>query len=577
MALDGIFLNLLCSQLKDKLISGKLEKVYMPTRYELVFSIRTRAGGYKFLLSASGASPRLHLTAQAPENPPNPPMLCMLFRKQLAGGTLIDIEQIGFDRIVKLKFEATNEIGDRVKRTVVIEIMAQYSNIILLDENERIIDSIKKVDASKSSVRQILPGLMYEMPPSQDKFRITESNTDEIINKILSFKDKKLSSAVLSAVEGVSPTLAKEIAYRSGGDLNISEVTQKTVDKLKFELSALKSIVINKSASPTAVLTDEGKYTEFSFIPLSMYSDGYEFKSFSDLSELLDNFYFERERFARTKSKADDLFKTVNNLIERTSKKISNQKIELEECADRDTKRIYAELINANLYRLTKGGYEYEVENYYDDNKPIKIPVRPDLSPSANAQRYFKEYRKSQIAEKKLTEFIASGEEDLEYLLTVRDELNRADTEREITEIRLELSEGGYIKRKVGTKNKKASPMPPMRIEAPDGFYILVGRNNIQNDKLSLKTAAKTDMWFHIQKAPGSHVVLVCDGREPTDKAMEFAAGAAAYYSSGREAGSVVIDYTPVKNLKKPNGAKPGFVVYYTYQSTVIKPRNPQG
>ena len=198
MALDGIFLNLLCSQLKDKLISGKLEKVYMPTRYELVFSLRTRSGGYKLLLSASGASPRLHLTSQAPENPPNPPMLCMLFRKQLAGGTLIDIEQVGFDRIVKLDFEATNEIGDRIKRTVVIEIMAQYSNIILLDENEKIIDSIKKVDASKSSVRQILPGLMYEMPPSQDKFRITESNTDEIVNKILSYKDKKLSSAVLS-------------------------------------------------------------------------------------------------------------------------------------------------------------------------------------------------------------------------------------------------------------------------------------------------------------------------------------------------------------------------------------------
>ncbi len=577
MALDGIFLNLLCSQLRDKLISGKLEKVYMPTRYELVFSIRTRVGGYKLLLSASGASPRLHLTAQAPENPPNPPMLCMLFRKQLAGGTLTEIEQVGFDRIVKLKFEATNEIGDRVKRTVVIEIMAQYSNIILLDENERIIDSVKKVDASKSSVRQVLPGLMYEMPPSQDKCGITELSVDEIVGRILSFKDKKLSSAILTTIEGVSPTLAKEIAYRSGGDLNISEITQKTVDNLKFELSALKSIVINKSVSPVAVLTDEGKYTEFSFSPLSMYSDGYVFRSFKDLSELVDNFYFERERFARTRSKADDLFKTVNNLIERTSKKISNQKIELDECADRDTKRIYAELINANLYRLTKGGYEYEVENYYNDNKLVKIPVRPDFTPSANAQRYFKEYRKLQVAEKKLTELIASGEEDLEYLLTVRDELNRADTEREITEIRLELSEGGYIKRKVGTKNKKASPMPPMKIEAPDGFYILVGRNNIQNDKLSLKTAEKTDIWFHIQKAPGSHVVLVCGGKEPTDRAMEFAAGAAAYYSSGREAGSVVIDYTHVKNLKKPNGAKPGFVVYYTYRSTVIKPLNPQG
>lgn len=575
MALDGIYLNLLTSQLWDKLSLAKIEKIYMPAKYELVFALRTRTAGYKLLLSASGSAPRLHLTSQAPDNPPNPPMLCMLFRKQLAGGSLVGIEQNGFDRVVKLIFEATNELGDRVKRVVVIEIMAQYSNIILLDENNKIIDSIKKVDASKSSVRLVLPGLEYRDPPQQNKLNIAASSTDIIVDKINSLTDKKLSSAVLSVIEGVSPALAGELVYRAGGDCLVSEADENKKQRLAFEINTLKSMILSRTVSPSAVISDEGKFVDFSFTPLTGYSSGYEFKSYPDLSALLDDFYFERERYARTRSKAEDLFKTVNNLIERTAKKIANQQTELDECAGRETKKIYAELINANLYRLQKGAFEYELENYYDDNRPVKIPVRPDYTPSQNAQRYYKEYRKAQTAQVKLTELIEKGNQELDYLVTVRDELNRAGSERELNEIRLELSAGGYIKRKVGTKNKNAKPQPPLRIDAPDGFYLLVGRNNMQNDILSFKTAAKTDMWFHVQKSPGSHVVLVCDGREPTDAALEFAAKTAGYYSSLREAGSAAVDYTLVKNLKKPNGAKPGFVIYYTYQSVIIKPEKP--
>ena len=258
------------------------------------------------------------------------------------------------------------------------------------------------------------------------------------------------------------------------------------------------------------------------------------------------------------------------------AERISNQMAELEECKEREEKKIYAELINANLYRLGKGCDFYELENYYDDYKTVRIPVKPELNPTENAQRYYKEYRKLRTAEEMLTRLIAEGREELVYLRTVLDELSRAETEREISEIRQELSEGGFVRQKNQGRVKKSAPMPPLEFDAPDGFKVYVGRNNIQNDKLSLKTAMKADLWFHIQKAPGSHVILSLEGREPTEKAMEFAAKTAAYYSSGREAGAVEVDYTEVRNLKKPVGSKPGFVIYHIYNSVLVKPENPE-
>lgn len=576
MALDGIFLHLLSEELKEVLLGAKVDKIHQTQKTELVFTMRTRAGAFRLLVSASGNAPRLHLTTHPIENPANPPMLCMLMRKHLGGATLIDIKQEGFDRILRLIFSCVNEIGDRVERTLVVEIMAQYSNIILLDEKGVIIDSVKRVDSTKSSVRQILPSLKYELPPSRNKLDILSADSDTIISE-LTKKDTILSNALLGTVEGMSPVLCREIAYRaSASETQANELTPVQTEKLRFELDVLKNTVANRTVSPTAVADADGKLLDFSFIPVTQYGAVAKYSSFESLSQVLEDFYYERERLARTKSKAEDFFKTVNNLIERLAKKISNQMTELEECKDREEKRIFAELINANLYRLSKGASVYELENYYDENKLVRIAVKPELTPAENAQRYYKEYRKLRTAEEKLTELIEQGRQDLEYLRTVLDELNRAETEKEIAEIRQELADGGFVKHKFRGKQKKSQPMPPLEFTSPDGFKVYVGRNNIQNDKLSLKTAAKTDLWFHIQKAPGSHVILSLDGREPTDTALEFAAKTAAYYSSGRQAGAVEVDYTQVKNLKKPTGAKPGFVIYHVYNSILAKPENPE-
>lgn len=576
MALDGIFLHLLSEELKEVLIGSKVDKIHQTQKTELVFTLRTRNGAYRLLMSASGNAPRLHLTTQQIENPPKPPMLCMLLRKHLGGATLLDIQQEGLDRILKLVFSSVNELGDRVTRTLVIEIMAQYSNIILLDENDVIIDAVKRVDNTKSSVREVLPSLRYELPPSQNKLDITRNSAEEIIDAITS-KNIKLNNAILSSMEGMSPVLCREIAFRTAGiDAVADELTENQKIKLAFELEILKNTVLNRTLSPNAVADTDGKLLDFSFIPITQYGTVAQYLSYESLSETLERFYFERERLARTKSKAEDLFKNINNLIERLSKKISNQMAELEECKDREEKKIFAELINANLYRLGKGSTVYELENYYDDYKTVAIPVKPELTPTENAQRYYKEYRKLRTAEEMLTKLIAEGREELVYLRTVLDELSRAETEREISEIRQELSDGGFVKQKNQGKIKRSQPMPPLEFNAPDGFKVYVGRNNIQNDKLSLKTAMKSDLWFHIQKSPGSHVILSLDGREPTEKAMEYAAKVAAYYSSGREAGAVEVDYTEVRNLKKPVGAKPGFVIYHVYNSVLVKPEIPE-
>ena len=576
MALDGIYLHLLSEELKEVLIGSKVDKIHQTQKTELVFTLRTRSGAYRLLMSASGNAPRLHLTTHQIENPPKPPMLCMLLRKHLGGATLLDIQQEGLDRILKLVFSSVNELGDRVTRTLVIEIMAQYSNIILLDENDVIIDAVKRVDNTKSSVREVLPSLPYELPPKQNKLSIIDDTPEDILTSITS-KNTKLNNAILSSMEGMSPVLCREIAFRTAGiDAVADELSDNQKVKLAFELEMLKNTVLYRTVSPNAVADKDGKLLDFSFVPITQYGSAAQYLSYESLSETLERFYFERERLARTKSKAEDLFKNINNLIERLAKKISNQMAELEECKDREEKKIFAELINANLYRLSKGSTVYELENYYDDYKTVAIPVKPELTPTENSQRYYKEYRKLRTAEEMLTKLIAEGREELVYLRTVLDELSRAETEREISEIRQELSEGGFVKQKNQGRVKKSTPMPPLEFDAPDGFRVYVGRNNIQNDKLSLKTAMKSDLWFHIQKAPGSHVILSLDGREPTEKAMEFAAKTAAYYSSGREAGAVEVDYTEVRNLKKPVGSKPGFVIYHVYNSVLVKPENPE-
>lgn len=576
MAIDGLFLHFIKEEIKEFAVGAKVDKLYLPTRHELVILLRTRTQTRRLFVSVSGNAPRINFTRFTPENPANPPMLCMLLRKQLCGAAVTDVRQLGYDRVLFIDFDATNEIGDRVKRTLVVEIMAQYSNCILLDENGVIIDALKRIDASKSSFREILPQRTYELPPQQDKLNPEEATEEEILRKVLFFTDKKLSSAILSSVSGVSPLTAKEIAYRvTLSDPEINKLSDGVKQRLLHELAVLRGYIEN-GAEPCYVVSDTGEPVEFSFMPLTSLSLRGKLVAEESLSDILDFFFVEREKLLRAKSKAEDLFKTVSNLIERTSKKINNLRGELLQAEDAETKRIYAELINANLYSLQKGSSEYEVADYYNDYKMTKIPAAEHLSPAQNAQRYYKEYRKAQTAKKVLAQQIEAASADLEYLETVRDELSRAETERELNEIRTELSGAGFLKSKTGTKNKKNAPMKPLEFISPNGSRVLVGRNNTQNDALTFKISSKNDIWFHAKKAPGSHVVLVCSEKEPLPEDIEFAAGVAAWYSSVRERGSVEVDYTKVRNIKKPPASRPGFVIYHVYSTLYVKAIRPE-
>lgn len=577
MAIDGIFLHFLKNEIAEFAIGAKVDRIYLPTKYELVFSLRTRTEARKLFISVSGNSPRINYTDMKPENPMTPPMICMLFRKQLSGAVIRDIKQVGTDRILMIEFDATNEIGDRVKRTLVIEIMAQYSNCILLDENSVIIDSLKRVDASKSSYRVILPKEEYMLPPQQNKLSITENSVEEILARIMLMSEKRLSSAVLNALGGISPLISKEIAYRvTLDDPETGSLTDAMKERLAHELMLMRNAIVNNEVKPCYLTDENGNYMDFSYMPLTLYDNSMKANFTPTLSEILDRFYFERERLQRAKSKAEDLFRTVSQLIERITKKLNIQRQELEEAEDMETKKLYAELINANLYQLEKGSSFYEVQNYYDNYKLIKIPVLPHLTPSQNSQRYYKEYRKAQTAKKMLTELIEKGMRDLEYLLSVQDELSRASTERELQEIRTELSAAGFLKSKTGTKNKKNVPLPPLEFISPSGFKVYVGRNNLQNDMLSFKKASKNDIWFHAQKAPGSHVILSLEGKTPENRDMEFAAETAAFFSSVKDRGMVEVDYTVVRNLKKPPASNPGFVIYHVYNTLYVKAKDPE-
>lgn len=576
MGVDGIFLHFLKNEVADYAVGAKIEKIYLPTKYELVLGLRTCAEARRLFISVGGNAPRFNFTSASPENPAQPPMLCMLLRKQLTGAVIRDIRQAGLDRVVFIDMDATDEIGDRVKRTLVVEIMAQYSNCILLDENGVIIDALKRVDATKSSFREVLPKLPYRLPPPQDKIDLRETAPEAILDRILSYENKALSSAVLNTLSGVSPLIARELAYRvTLGNKPVADLSDGAKDRLLHEIAELKALVEAGKAQPCWLTDGSGAYLDFSYMPLTQFANDAQRHDAGTLSEILDRFFFEREKLRRAKSKAEDLFKAVASLKERTAKKINLQREELLACEDREQKRIWAELINANLYALQKGAPFYEVQDYYNDYQTVRIPADPLLTPSQNSQRYYKEYRKAQTAQKILTEQIEKGMDDLAYLETVEDELSRAETEKELTEIRLELSGAGMLKSKTGVKNKKNVPLPPLKFTSPNGFTVLVGRNNTQNDDLSFKKAAKNDWWFHAQKAPGSHVILVCNGAEAPEADMEFAAKTAAWFSSVRERGSVEVDYTKVRNLKKPPASRPGYVIYHVYQTVYAKAEKP--
>lgn len=575
MALDGITLHFVKTELEQAVLGARVEKVHQPSKAEIVLLLRTRSGAFRLFLSAESASARVHLTAYPTENPQNPPMLCMLFRKHLTGAILSGIRQAGLDRILFLDFQATNEIGDKVQVTLCVEITGQHSNIILIDGNGKILDAVKRVDETKSTVREVLPNCTYVLPPRQDKINLLTESVELAAARVKLQKNQQLSKAFMQSVEGVSPIVSRELAHLAAGDCTCA-VDGVDVQCITQALLQVQTALRKNNPQYCIVYNTDEKPFDFSFLNITQYGDSYK-KSFADsFCALLDAFYFERDRALRAKRKAGDLYKALHTLKERTARKISNQQAELSACADKEQLRIFAELINANQYALSKGVPIYEVPNYYEDNKIVRIAVNPAFSPAQNAQKFYKAYKKAHTAEKMLVGLIEKGEQELLYFDTVLDALSRADSESELTLIRQELIDGGYLKRKKGGKLRLPKELPPYKFQTSEGFIVLVGRNNTQNDKLTLKTAKNYDMWLHTQSFAGSHTVILSENREITEKAIVEAAEIAAFFSSAKEAKKVPVDYTFIKNIKKPVGAKPGKVIYHIYNTVYVTPRNPE-
>lgn len=579
MALDGIFLHHITAELKDILIDSRVSQIYQPNRDEISMVFRTFEGTKRLLISTRANSPRINICSTIPENPPTPTMLCMLLRKRLSGAKLIDIIQTSLDRTIFLDFISVNELGDKVNLKLVVEIMGKHSNVILTDERGVIIDALKRVDLTMSSQRLVLPNIKYDLPPAQDKMNILEHTPDEIIKKAtVDLSEMPLNKALLNTLQGVSPIICRELESITAKGNQISNKELGIYEKMSLfnELESLKETAKNSSGKPYMIVrTGENKPFDVSFLPINQYGESAVVKEYESFSNLLDSFYFERDNADRMKVKSQDLHKTLSNIIERISRKINVQQAELEKCKNRDILRIKGDLLQANLYRIERGASSVKVENFYDENKLMEIKLNPAISPANNVQKYYKDYRKAKTAETMLTKQIENGKEELIYLESVSDTLDRAESEKDLSQIRLELSEQGYIKTQKG-KQKPPQALPPIEYFTSDGFKVLVGRNNKQNDKLTLKTARKTDFWFHTKDIHGSHTILVLDGKEPTNKAITEAAQIAAYHSKAKLSNNVPVDYTQVKNVNKPNGAKPGMVIYLTNKTAYVTPAIPE-
>lgn len=571
MSLDGAFLHIVCNELQP-LVGARVDKVYQPSREEIVVSLRTyRDGGKKIVLSANSVSARVNLTTAAFENPQQPPMFCMLLRKHLSGGRLMAIRQDGLERIVSLDFECTNEIGDIVTNSLVAEIMGRHSNIILVRDG-RVIDSVKRITDDISSVRRVLPGIQYEAPPRQDRLCLLEAEPQQVLDAIAD-SPERLCKKLSAVLEGVSPILTREMAWYSAKDVDAAcnALSDSAKDRLRFILGRVKSAVSGGECCFTVVSEPGGRKKDFCFINIEQYSTSMVISHENSANELLDGFFASQDRTERTRQRAHDLLKLLMNSYERVSRKLELQKKELAECSEREVFRVRGDLINANIWRLEKGQSKAVLEDF-TTGEPVEIQLDPRLTPAQNAQKYYTEYRKLDTAEKKLTELIAKGQQELVYIDSVFDAASRTDSESDLAEIRRELREQGYLKGGVRADEKVKKTSDQLHFRSSEGFEILVGRNNRQNDQLTLKTAKATDIWLHTQGIAGSHVIIRTEGRQPGEQTLFEAAQLAAFHSKGRSGSGVPVDYVAVKFVKKPAGAKPGMVIFTNNRTLYVTP-----
>lgn len=578
MSYDGFVTHSVVHELSEKILGGKIDKIYQPESDEVVMTIRTFSGNYRLLLSASASNARVHLTTSKRENPMTPPMLCMLMRKHLCGGKITAVKQIDFDRIIRIDVECHNELGDLETKSIVSEIMGRHSNIIFIDENNKILDSAKHVDFTVSAVRQILPGFIYELPPSQDKLSPEKFDMVDFMNGFARQDDDILiDKYLLSQIMGMSPLIAREIVHRFSGH---TKITKGEVDQAKFVtfLDSFITDMLENNYSPCLALDkNSGKPMAFSCTELTQYEGAYSLKQSPSISQVIDSYYLTRSAQERMRQKSANILKLVQNNIDRCSKKLAMHRENLEKSKNREKYKISGDLLTANMYKVKYGMDKVVVENFYDNNSEMTIRLDPSLSPSQNAQKFYKRYNKAKVTEKYALEQIGEAEEELKYLETVLDSIQKAETPGDLSDIKEELREQGYLPKtpaSIRKSKKKSQKSKPMRFLSSDGYEILVGRNNKQNDELTIRMSYSTDIWLHTKEIPGSHTLIRTNGTGTApDATILEAAQLAAYYSKAKNSAQVPVDYTQVKNVKKPNGSKPGFVVYERNNTVYVTPK----
>lgn len=569
MALDAATLALAGAELRAKLLDAKIDKIYEPTRDEVVLTLRTRTETFRLLLSARSGSARACLTDESFENPPAPPSFCMLLRKHLAGGRLLEVSPEPGDRILFFRFQCVNEMGDLVQNTLAAELMGRYSNLVLIQDG-KIIDALKRVDFEDSAIRQLLPGLRYTLPPKPAKPDFFAGSAAGLAAAACQ-KPLPPAQALLKSCAGVGPAVCREAAWRALGEtpLLASELSSAQQGALAGAIEAIRADY-ERGGRPCAVHGPDGAPVEFSFTPLTQYGAGYTLTEYPGFSQLLEGYYSSKDRAERLRQKSRDLLKAVKNMHERALRKQAARTEELAESEASGQLRVYGELLQANLWAIQKGMRSVTVTNYYDGSQ-LAIPLDVRLSPSANAQKYFKEYKKKQTAARMLAKLLEEGEREIAYLETVLYEVESAPGEQALGEIRAELKSQGYLKY-YKVRDKKQKPADFYRYRSSDGFLILVGRNNLQNDKLTLHTARGKDLWFHTKNAPGSHTVVMSEGRDIPNATKNEAAQLAVLHSSQAAGAKVAVDYTEVKNIRKTGDLKPGMVLYERYETAYVTP-----
>ena len=567
MPLDAICLQGVVGELAPQLTGSRIEKIQQPARDQIILLLR---GSRRLFLNAGANQPRIHLTEQLRDNPSQPPMFCMLLRKHLSGGIIESVRQEPLERVVTLTVLSSDEMGERSRFTLVWEGMPRRANLILCDRDGRIIDCLRRVDLEAEQDRQVLPGLFYRLPTRQDK-RSPLSVTEEEFAALLgrAAPDAPLDGWLLDTFTAISPLVARELTVRACGSTD-APVSQGSA--LWDVFSRWQRDVHENAFTPTLIKRN-GSLADFTYGPVTQYGTYAETEVYDSFSHLLDDFYEKREQAERVKQKGRDLLKTATTARDRVRRKLAAQEKELAACLDRDHLRICGELITANLYRMERGQSRLTAQNYYDENcADMDIPLDVRLSPQENAARYFKQYAKAKTAEKYLTAQLQKGGEELQYLESVLQELAQAESEQDFNDIRTELTDGGYLRGRGKKQPGFQRASKPREFRSSAGLRILVGRNNRQNDRLTTKDADKRDIWLHTQKIHGSHVILCTGGTEPDEQSLMEAASLAAYFSQAQGSTKVPVDYTPVKFVKKPAGAKPGMVVYTTYQTMLADP-----